>query len=61
VPYEDIAEVEVARTPLISATRAWVRSSGGIETLFTITAPVAAVVAALGGEPAAKPATQHHP
>jgi len=55
VPYDEISEVEVARTPLISATRAWVRTVDGREMLFTITAPVAAVIEALGSGSMARP------
>ncbi|GAC1591943.1 MAG: hypothetical protein NVS3B21_10990 [Acidimicrobiales bacterium] len=59
VDYRHVAEVEVARTPLVSATRIWVRTTNGRETLFTITAPIAAVTAALGD--GTDPASQANP
>lgn len=48
VACSEVDEVEVARMLLVSATRAWVRTGDGREKLFTITAPIRAVVEALG-------------
>jgi hypothetical protein len=47
LPVQDIVEAELAPTPLISATRAWLRSRDGDETLLSITAPIRTVATAL--------------